>query len=122
MTNYIYNECKGIVYHVTKNDEKTLDSIFKWGLKPRTASYRDFNERVLLIASDDKKKLKQSIDDVISILSDDTDFYNGCSVINVDLNKYHNRIRMFTDNSRETEAFFTKEYIPPFCLEIVKNI
>lgn len=86
-TDYIYNDCKGIVYYAT--DLKTYEQIKKFGLKPKTIKC-------------DKVRVSTCPDEML---------------LKIDLNKYHNTITFFEDKIKESNLFWTKEYIPPFCIE-----
>ena len=51
-TDYIQKECKGFVYHICKNIN--VDSILKNGLRCKKGDYREFPERIYLVAAPPK--------------------------------------------------------------------
>ena len=115
VTNYIYDKCGGILYHVTK--KSAYQNIKKYGLKPRTASYRKYPERVYFTTGEDRRSIIENIDFVISILKQDESYINNISVLKVDLSLYKNRISIYRDNTMDNDSYWTSEYIPPYCIE-----
>ena len=116
-TEFIYNDCNGILYHVT-NKYIYEEKIKKFGLKPKTATYRYFPERVFYVAGTNKKDIVDNIEFVKDILKDD-DIYKKYEMIilKVDLNKYKNKVSIFKDNGMENDSYWCGEYIPPYCIE-----
>ena len=115
-TEFIYKKCKGIVYHITK--KSNFKGIKKYGLKPRTAAYRIFPERIFVTSGIDNNDIKENIDYVLNILSEDPTYneHNIC-LLKIDLNKYKNKIKLFKDNGMGNDSYWTSEYIPPYCIE-----
>ena len=67
-SDFVYNECKGICYHICLT--KTVESILKNGLRCKKANYRDFPKRIYVIAVPIKNinKLKDIIKNVFEEL------------------------------------------------------
>lgn len=125
-TDYIYSACKGIVYHITKNEN--VGSILAKGLLPRKKEYgkrygyRNFDERIFFIYCK-KKELQDAIKELadslaIGAIREVDDF----SLLVVDLKEMGKRIKFFYDPVYSTNTKFhpcyTKEYIPPQCIEV----
>jgi len=120
-TNYIYDKCNGMVFHITlKNIYET--KIKKYGLKPKTASYRKYPERVFVTTGENKKDIEDNIEFVKQILKEDVIYTeDNIIVLKIDLNKYKNKITLYKDNGMMNKSFWTSEYIPPYCIEIFKE-
>lgn len=118
-TSYIYDKCKGIVYHVTT--KSAYDKILKWGLKPKTSI--SHNERIYIFAEEDIKKLKLDIISMTDLLQMSAEINNKYDknydvILKIDLNKYKNMLTFYDDENVEVfSAYWTSEYIPPFCIE-----
>lgn len=120
-TDFIYNECNGIVYHITKKNN--YNQIKKYGLKPRTAAYRTFPERIFVTTAKSNNEIKANIDYVKNILLEDPSYNdNNIYILKIDLKKYKNKIKLFKDNGMENDSYWTSEYIPPFCIKQIKHI
>lgn len=66
-TDFVYNECDGIIYHVTR--EVHMDSISKKGLIPMAGkSYREFPERIFFSCGKDKHEVLTNIQDIVDQL------------------------------------------------------
>ncbi len=128
-TDFIYNECKGIVYHITF--EKYYNAIRKrGGLKPKRLNKEELNDenvkhllyrpsRVYVIASnkDIKKKIMKIAEQTASM---DIHKSDGRQIIlKIDLSKYQHKINFYDDpaNPKDNGAYFTYEFIPMKCLK-----
>lgn len=118
MTDYVYNDCNGIVYHITKTDIYET-KIKKYGLKPKTASYRKFPECVFVTTGKNEQEIKENIKYVKDILTDDPPYFRNTCILKIDLNKYKNKITLYKDNGMENNSFWTSEYIPPYCIKTI---
>ena len=110
-SNTVYNEWKGIVYHVTL--KQYVDSILKNGLRPKSAEYRDYDERIFVTGGDDFARN-------LSILIDDLGYRSkDYVVLRIDLNKNPRKIKLFRDPMQsDTLGLYTKENIDKKCIEI----
>jgi len=119
MTRYVYETCNGVVWHITKNNS-TFDNILKYGLKPKTASYRNYLERVFFVVGSNK-------DEVFKNLKKTKDMFFGSSehtslvLLKVDLKQFDKKLRFFMDPTiKGMRAIWTSEYIPPFCINKIR--
>ena len=114
LSGYVYNNCKGVVYHITKYNK--LKNIKKYGLKPKTGKYRIFSERVYFTTGCDGNDIKSGLYKIYDIfIQDKTLDPSTIVVIEVDLNKYGHKVTLFRDNAIDDNAYWTSEYIPPYC-------
>ena len=110
-TNYIYNNCKGIVYRfVNDNGLKRLEN---YGLSPRHDKDRYYPRYIFVIADEDEIRLKETLKNVQREIKK-----TNLHLIKIDLNKYENKLRFYVDPaSVNYDAFVTREYIPKYCCE-----
>ena len=110
-TDYIYNDCKGIVYRfVNDNGLKRLNH---HGLVPRHDNDRYYPRYIFVIADKDKNKLKETLSKVQREIKK-----TNIHLIRIDLNKYENKLKFYKDPaSVNYDAFVTREYIPKYCCE-----
>ena len=110
-TDYIYNDCKGIVYRfVNDNGLKRLNH---HGLVPRHDTDRYYPRYIFVIADKDKSRLKDTLSKVQQEIKK-----TNLHLIKIDLNKYENKLRFYVDPaSVNYDAFVTREYIPKYCCE-----
>lgn len=115
-TDYIYNDCDGVVYHITKT--KNVQSILSKGLRLKSGiTYRKFDERIFFTAAPVSFLVKNNI---YKIAADKRYELSEMSIIKIELNKYSKKIRVFRDpQSTHAEGFYTMEYIPSKCLSVV---
>lgn len=110
-TDYIYNECKGIVYRFVDNNG--LKRLNHHGLVPRHDADRYYPRYIFVIADKDELKLKKTL----SLVQREIKKTN-LHLIKIDLNKYENKLRFYKDTaSVNYEAYVTREYIPKYCCE-----
>ena len=111
MTDYIYNDCKGIVYRfVNDNGLKRLNH---HGLVPRHDNDRYYPRYIFVVADKDKNELKETLTKVQGEIKK-----LNIHLIKIDLNKYENKLKFYKDPaSVNYEAFVTREYIPKYCCE-----
>ena len=116
MTDYIYNNCKGIVYRfVNDNGLKRLNH---HGLVPRHDNDRYYPRYIFVIADKDKNKLKETLTEVQREIKK-----TNIHLIRIDLNKYENKLKFYKDPaSVNYDAFVTREYIPKYCCEEIDII
>lgn len=112
VTDYVYNECKGIIYHVTS--ERASDKIKNTEIKSKAKHddnviYRD--GRSFFIASKDKSEVRHELRQLTNLLKLKDPVY-----IEVDLNEYYNKLRFRLDSSGAGYKVFTEEPVPCFCL------
>lgn len=132
MSNKVYNEANGIVYHICPN--YVVNKILENGLRPKGGKnskiyknriwhpksiYVIFNK----VDNDIKDYFKQEIEnDKITneydnnVLSD-----NDVIILKIDLNKYDRKLKFYKDTLGEKSFIYTKEYIPPQCISIYKE-
>ena len=123
-TNYVYNDCDGIVYHLT-NQYIYATKIKLYGLKPKTGKYREFPERVFLFTGETERRLETNLEYCVTILKDDPIYKSGKNnmvLLTIDLKKYKNKISIFKDNGMDNDSYWTSEYIPPYAITKVEKI
>lgn len=113
-TDYIYNDCKGIVYRfVNDNGLKRLNH---HGLVPRHDKDRHYPRYIFVIANPNENKLKDILSQVQSEIKK-----TNLHLIKIDLNKYENKLKFYIDPaSVNYEAYVTREYIPKYCCEEIE--
>lgn len=126
MTDYIYNDCGGIIYHVTL--QTRIESIKKSGFRLKNKSGgRKFEPRIYFTAAPDPKTLKKRIAKIYSRknydkemtwndyhVRDNEDWY--AEVLVIDLNKLNYKIKVYDDyidDYGKNGAFYTYDMIPP---------
>ena len=110
-TDYIYNDCKGIVYRFV--NDNGLKRLKNHGLSPRHDIDRYYPRYIFVIADKDESRLKDILSKVQQEIKK-TDLH----LIKIDLNKYENKLRFYVDPaSVNYDAFVTREYIPKYCCE-----
>lgn len=110
-TDYIYNECKGILYYIVKQD--AVNKILKLGIIPKKTKYRNGTpERIYFFTNiNDTENIKNILPD------------NHYSLLKIDLTKAHNKIDFFTDTALdEYISVFTYEFIPRYCISKIKDL
>ena len=105
-TDYIYNDCKGIVYRLV--DDNGLKRIKRHGLVPRHDINRYYPKYIYVFTDiNDTDKVKHDIKK-----------QGNLHLIKIDLNKYSNKLRFYIDPATiNYKAFVTREYIPKYCCE-----
>lgn len=112
-TDYIYNNCQGIIYRCV--DKKTLEKVLKVGLVPHhdKGRHRYYPKYTYVVADTNKEKLKKTL----SLIGQDIQKTN-LHILKIDLNKYKHKLRFFVDPaSLNYDGYFTREYIPRYCLK-----
>lgn len=110
-TDTIYNKWKGIVYHVTS--QQNIKGIIKNGIRAKSGTYRQFDQRVFVTGGPEyEENIRQLIDD----LNISYDYV----VLKIDLNKNSHKLRFFRDPMQEDcLGLYTRENIDRKCLEII---
>lgn len=132
MSDKIYNESNGIVYHICPN--YVVNKILENGLRPKGGkNSKIYKNRVYhpksiyvifdKVDNDIKDYFKQEIEnDKITneydnnVLSD-----NNVTILKIDLNKYNRKLKFYKDTLGGKSFVYTKEYIPPQCISIYKE-
>lgn len=112
-TEYIYNDCKGIIYRCV--DKNALNKVLKVGLVPHHDKGRNryYPKYTYCVASDSLQELRKIIPKISGDIKK-----SSLHILKIDLNKYKNKIRFFVDPaSVNYPAYFTREYIPRYCCE-----
>ena len=129
ITNKIYNENNGILYHILTN-EQYLKSI-KRGLNPRKIDIENIEKN---IKNDNYEKIyrphrrffisnKNLNECRIQLLMlkeslSRTDKNNEYIIIRIDLKKFKHKLKFFVDSTADGySAYFTLDYIPAQCIE-----
>ena len=122
---YVFNDCKGICYHVTTNER--AEKIMKTGLRTKRSYYRKFPSRIYLYATPKLSLVNDThitdfVHKIVNKLKAERE--GGISIIRVNLNKCYNDVmRFYKDTSmRENEAVFTYNNIPAECLTKLNKI
>lgn len=115
-TNYVYNDCNGIIYHVT--NKNTYNKIIKYGLKPKNLTKNNNKRpyRLFFLCLKDNKELMTQARQISSTS-------NGNIILKIDLNEYKNKLKFFKDTTAiGYDAYFTCEPIPPYCIKLYKEL
>lgn len=108
-TNYIYKDCKGIVYRIV--NDNGLKRLNHHGLVPRHDIDRYYPKYIFVVANSNKDKLKE----ILKLVQNDIKKTN-LHIIQIDLNKYENKLNFYIDTaSVNYDAYITREYIPKYC-------
>lgn len=123
ITDYIYNDCKGIIYHVTrksvydkiKNSELSPKWKGEWD-KLKRKPYNIWRDgRIFFIANPNIDKVENQLK---SIKNTSPKLKNDSIFLKIDLNKYRNKLVFRIDSSAYGyDAYFTEEPIPGYCIE-----
>lgn len=122
---YVFNDCKGICYHITTNER--AEKIMRTGLRIKRSYYRKFPSRIYLYATlklslVNDTHIKDFVYKIVNKLKAERE--GGIAVIRVNLNKCYNDVmRFYKDTSmKEDEAVFTYNSIPAECLTKMNKI
>ena len=119
MTWYVYGQCDGVIWHITKN-RQAFDNIMKFGLKPKTAAYRKYPERTFFITGADKDEIYKNISKTKNMFFG-SENHKELVLLKIDLKKFKKKLRFFMDPAISgMRAIWSSEYIPPFCIEEIK--
>ena len=132
MTDKVYNESNGIVYHICPN--YVVDKILENGLRPKgSKNSKIYKNRVWHpkaiyvifgnIDNDVKDYFKQEIenDKITNEYDDNILKSNDVTILKIDLNKYSRKLKFYKDTLGGNQFIYTKEYIPSFCISIYKE-
>ena len=123
VTDYIYNECNGIIYTITGaeiyNKINNSKELTKHILKPNKISrdnlYRD--GRIFFICSKDKPKVLSQLQQIGRLKE-----IKFPVILKIDLNKYRHKLIFRKDSSANGyDAYFTEEPIPSYCISVYDN-
>lgn len=120
-TDYIYNDCKGIVWHLAP--KKYLDNIKRNGLKLRNGeTNKNYSKRLYVSCGKDDEHICNQLIELAKVLKDFDKEPENIIAIKADLNKIKHKVKFYEDTictSDETEdlAFYTFESIPSNFLE-----
>lgn len=135
VTDYVYDDCDGVVYHVTY--KSNVESILRTGLRPtgctskeeqdaikkmRSPTYRFFSKRNYMFCIDNKDKL---MEEVKKICTAKNMSLKDCTLLKIDLNKISkryidNKISFYQDASNSNKShIYTLTYIPGKYIEVV---
>lgn len=110
VTDYVYNECNGIIYHITH--EKRVYKILQQGLCTKSQNKRAVHPpRIYFTINPDKEKLKELAKD----LYPDGDY--AVLKVNVSKNDTH-KCKFFIDAAYDEYGIWTSDMIAPKCIEI----
>jgi len=111
-TNYIMNECHGIVYHITYKNKS--DYILKNGIRCKALTDRIYPKRIYVFAVDDFSKVNSSVDELLRQLKVDK---NSVDLLKITLPP-HGDIPFYDDDAMiSNDMFFTYTFIPPQFIE-----
>lgn len=112
ITNKIYNEFNGIIYHITSK-EIYVNNIKNKEIKPkwkRNDTYRD--GRIFFIANNNEKEVQKQLQSIANLKNTQDPI-----VLKINLKEYRNKLRFRIDSSAfGYDAYFTEEPIPDFCI------
>lgn len=123
ITDYIYNDCKGIIYHVTKRSVydkiKNSELAPKWKGEWDKLKRKPYNiwrdGRIFFIANPDINKVKEQLK---CIKGTSQKLNNDYVYLKIDLHKYRHKLKFRIDSSAYGyNAYFTEEPIPGYCCE-----
>ena len=132
MSNKVYEDSKGIVYHICPN--YVIDKILKYGLRPKGGkNSKIYKNRVWhpksiyvifgSVDNDIKEYFKREIEkDKITTEYDDNVLNSDeVTILKIDLNKYNRKLKFYKDTLGGKQFVYTKEYIPPHCISVYKE-
>lgn len=132
MSDKVYEDSKGIVYHICPN--YVVDKILEYGLRPKGGkNSKIYKNRVWHpksvyvvfgdIDNNTKEYFKREIEkDKITTEYDDNILNsNEVTILKIDLNKYNRKLKFYKDTLGGKKFVYTKEYIPPQCISIYKE-
>ena len=86
MTDYLYNECYGVCYHIC--NKKSTESILKNGLRCKQAEYRYFPKRIYLYCTNKNIKKDDEFKQLFYELTKH-DCYKNYDVLKINLNHFN---------------------------------
>lgn len=117
ITDNVYNEYNGILYHIT-NKETYINHIKNKSINPKWKQPTEDNKiyrdgRIFFICGNDEVKVQKQLNSIYN-----TSYkINDPIVLKIDLNKYRNKIRFRIDSSAYGyNSYFTEEPIPDYCI------
>jgi hypothetical protein len=132
MSDKVYNESNGIVYHVCPN--YVVDKILENGLRPKGGkNSKIYKNRVWhpksiyvifdKVDNDIKNYFKKEIenDKITNEYDNNVLSNNDVTILKIDLNKYDRKLKFYKDTLGGKSFIYTKEYIPPQCISIYKE-
>ena len=117
ITNKIYDEFNGIIYHITSKDIY-LKYIKNKSINPKYKRNSEFQKifrdaRIFFIASNNELKIQNQLKSISNLKK-----INNPIVLKVNLKEYRNKIRFRIDSSAlGYDAYFTEEPIPDYVIE-----
>lgn len=109
-TNYVYEACNGILYHIT--DSRFVNKILKYGLIPKHLDKRVTHPgRIYCLTTDNKNDIK--------ILAKELHPNRRYTILKIDLNLYQEQLQFYQDPAYSKYGVFTCENIPPYCIQII---
>ena len=109
----IMSKYNGVLYHITSKEN--ADKILKYGLEPKSIKKKTWHpERIYFLngnsSSENIKRLGQELSNYWES--------HKMAILKIDLHKMNNNICFFKDKHViDTDAYFTQEPIPPYCIE-----
>lgn len=116
ITNKIYNEFDGIIYHVT-SQEIYINNIKDKAIKPKWKIPNEYSKifrdgRIFFITNNDENKIQNQLKSIANLKN-----IPDPIVLKVNLKEYRNKLRFRIDSSAFSyDAYFTEEPIPDFCI------
>lgn len=118
--NIVYNECNGIIYHITKPN--IINSIFKKGLLPIIGTtYRNFTARVFFSCGRNNEEIINNINDLKkSIFGKNKEYH----IIRINLNKHKYNVDFYYDPSGDNKHnyIYANAIFFPHMIESIGNI
>lgn len=114
VTNKIYNENHGILYHVCSNDQYQKAKIK--GLNPRNIKTKNERRpyRRYFVSNKNPDECYKSLLMLKAFMQKD---YNKVVVIKIDLNKFKHKLKFYPDTTGQGfSSYFTLDYIPAICI------
>lgn len=132
MSDKVYNESNGIVYHVCPN--YVVNKILENGLRPKGGKNskiyknRIWHPKSIYVIFDKvdnntKNYFKREIenDKITNEYDNNVLSNNDVTILKIDLNKYDRKLKFYKDTLGKKSFVYTKEYIPPQCISIYKE-
>ena len=117
ITDKIYNEYNGILYHIT-NKETYINHIKNKSINPKYKQPNKYNKiyrdgRIFFICGNNNENIKKQLNSIFNTSYKITEPI----VLRIDLNKYRNKLRFRIDSSAfGYNSYFTEEPIPDYCI------
>lgn len=122
-TDFVYNNCNGLIFHITSKEFYKNNIKYK-GLKPKIGNikkYRYFTERIFLICGETTDEIIENIELIIDQKGYEKDSY---VILMIDLKENHYNVNFYYDPSEDNwhNCIYCNAYFPYKYINEIKNI